>query len=200
MGVRVPSFAPSSIGRYPDGRPTRQYSGGISQDYPDAAGSRNEVEPARAAAEGGGAGRAARGRDRRADQEARANGEDAGLPARQGADQDGRAPLRVPGAPGSALGERAALFRRGGEEPELPRGRPAAFRAGAGRNRCERLRVPRRLRGLSRHHDGRPCRAQGDAPVDAGERQGRRGDDRDASQAARHLRARRAGCAERQTW
>ena len=142
-------------------------------------------------AEGGGARRATRGGDRRAHQEARAHREDAGLPARQGAHQDGGAPLRLPGAPGGALGQRAAPLRRGGAQPELPRRRHAALRARAGRRPTQTaFEFQAVFEVYPEITHGRPLRAQGHAPGDGSHRQGRRRHHRDAAQAARQVRAR----------
>ena len=136
---------------------------------------------------------AARGRNRQPHQEARAHGEDAGLPARQGADQDGRAPLRLPGPPGSAVGLGAAT-------PSRTRcaTRTTAWRACRASSPC-RARATSPPSSSRRSSRSIPTSRMGDLaaskvvrPVTNGGRQGRRRHRRDAAQAARQVRERHA--------
>ncbi len=103
MGVRVPSFAPRSRGS-----PSRPLQG---RSRCKAVGNPSPLERRR---QGG----RSRGRAIEAEiathQEARAHREDAGLPARQGAHQDGRAPLRRSRCARRCSRRASRRLRRGG--------------------------------------------------------------------------------------
>ena len=130
-----------------------------------------------------------------APEEARAHGEDAGLPARQGAAEDGRAPVRFPGAPGSAVATRCSKsFADAVQRPELPRGGLSALPAGAGR--AQGATNVEFTATFEVYPEVEPGRRLGAAtvtrPVTAVSEPNVDDDARDAAQAARDLRARRA--------